>query len=183
MDWDTAQTWIRAMNTANHLGVNNWRLPNIVDTNTAGCNSANTGTDCGYNVDLATGEIAHLYYHTLGNVGYHDTNGIPTGCSDASPYCLTNTGPFSNVQPGGDGVYNSTYSGYWSGTEYALFPDIAAWVFRFRNGSQGNDLKVSGSYAWAVHPGDIATVPAPPAIWLLGTGLGLIGWMRRKVSG
>lgn len=29
MNWDIVRTWIAAMNAANYLGVNNWRLPNM----------------------------------------------------------------------------------------------------------------------------------------------------------
>jgi hypothetical protein len=37
---------------------------------------------------------------------------------------------------------------------------------------------VTGSYVFAT-----ATVPTPPAVWLLGSALGLMGVMRRKVNG
>ncbi len=36
-------------------------------------------------------------------------------------------------------------------------------------------------YGWAVHSGDVSTVPVPAAVWLFGSGLlGLIGVARRK---
>jgi hypothetical protein len=169
MNWNNAQSWIGAMNAANYLGTSTWRLPTIIDTGTAGCNGAFTGTDCGYNVDLGTGEMAHMFYSTLGNVGYYNTSGSPTGCADAPNYCLTNSGPFSNLQS----------SVYWSGTTYA--PNTSnAWNFVFYYGSQLYDVKRSGSYVWAVSPGD-ALVPVPGALWLFGSALGLMGLLRRKV--
>ena len=61
MNWSTAQSWIGAMNTANYLGTKTWRLPTVTDTGTSGCNLAYSGTDCGYNVDLSTGEMAHMF--------------------------------------------------------------------------------------------------------------------------
>ncbi|MDP2325623.1 MAG: hypothetical protein Q8N51_16575 [Gammaproteobacteria bacterium] len=40
-----------------------------MDTGTPGCDFAYTGTDCGYNVDLVAGEMARMFYSTLGNTG------------------------------------------------------------------------------------------------------------------
>jgi hypothetical protein len=171
MTWASAQLWIASLNSANYLGVNNWRLPTVTDTGTSGCDSAYTGTDCGYNVDLSTSEMAHLFYSTPGNTGYYDTSGSPTGCSGTSPYCLSNDGPFSNLQP----------NVYWSGTTYA--PDTSsAWLFDFYDGRQNGASKSYDVYAWAVRPGDIAPVPVPAALWMLGSALGVLGLVRRKLA-
>jgi len=172
MTWAKANEWIAAMNSANYLGVNDWRLPAVIDTGTPGCSSGYTGTDCGYNVDLSTSEMAHLYYSTLGNVGYYDTLGNQTGgaCYIAPNFCLTSTGPFSNLQP----------DRYWSGTVYALAPGSNVWLFYFRIGSQLAFLQdVASFYAWAVRPGDIVAVPA--AVWLFGSAMGVFGIVRRRV--
>lgn len=169
MDWSTAQSWIGAMNTANYLGTNTWRLPTVIDTGTPGCDGTFTGTDCGYNVDLSTGEMAHMFYSTLGNVGYYNTSGSETGCSGTWPYCLTNDGPFSNLQP----------DFYWSGTSYAPYSSDA-WYFDFGWGDQASNDKADGFYAWAVRSGDIALVPVPGAVWLFGGALTLLGAMRRR---
>lgn len=174
--WSAAQTWIGTLNTASYLGVGNWRLPTVTDTGTSGCDYAFSGTDCGANVDLSTGEMAHMFYSTLGNSSGDNTSGIQQPCATAAPnFCLRNTGPFSNLQP-----YN-----YWSGTDYA--PDTSyAWRFLFVNGRQIIYLKAGGLagsafYAWAVRPGDISAVPIPASAWLLGTGLaGLVGRRMRR---
>jgi len=173
MSWAKANEWIAAMNTANYLGVNDWRLPNIIDTGAAGCEgTAYIGTDCGYNVDLSTGEMAHMFYSTLGNTGAYTTSGSLTGCGSTAPYyCLTNTGPFSNLQPGI----------YWSGTTYAPLTNYA-WHFRFSIGYQSYSNKNSAYYVWAVRPGDIAAVPVPAAVWMLGSALGVLGLVRRKIA-
>jgi len=170
MTWDKANEWIAAMNTAAYLGYNNWRLPTVTDTGTSGCDYAYTGTDCGYNVDLSTGEMAHMFYSTLGNTGSYNTSGVPTGCSGFSPYCLTNPGPFSNLQP----YY------YWSGTTYAPSTNLV-WSFNFNDGSQYVSNKSDVYYAWAVHSGDIGSaVPVPAAAWLFGGALAGLGALKRR---
>ncbi len=45
---------------------------------------------------------------------------------------------------------------------------------------RGNADNITGAAAvWAVADGDVA-VPVPAAVWLFGSALGLLGWMRRK---
>jgi hypothetical protein len=174
MTWARANDWIAAMNTAAYLGESDWRLPFVTDTGAAGCDLAYTGTDCGWNVQTSSGatvysEMAHLFYVTLGNTGYYDTGGDPTGCAGFPDYCLANTGPFSNLEA----------SYYWTGTEYA--PDTSnAWHFHFGASSQYFDPKSNDLYAWAVRPGDIAAVPVPAAAWLFGGALALLGAARRR---
>jgi hypothetical protein len=178
-----ANEWIAAMNTANYLGRSDWRLPNIVDTGTPGCNGSYGGTDCGYNVQTKSApvdsyqagqtvysEMAHLYSITLGNMPSYDTSGNSNDCSGFPPYCLTSTGPFSNLQA----------DGYWSGTPYAPDPNNDAWVFYFYSGGQGVNFQSAVFHAWAVSPGDIAAIPVPGAVWLLGSALGLLGVVRRR---
>ncbi|MFK5950218.1 MAG: hypothetical protein QM500_15745 [Methylococcales bacterium] len=147
-------------------GVSGWRLPTVIDTGASGCDNAFTGTDCGYNVDTTTGEMAALFYDTLGNLAYYNTS----GSGPQSGYGLSNAGPFSNIQ---------TF--YWSGTEYA--PDNSfAWEFEFNNGNQDRNGKTLGGFAWAVQSGDVSAVPVPAAVWLFVSGfIGLIGLAKRRV--
>lgn len=174
MSWDKANEWIAALNTTAYLGANDWRLPFVTDTGAPGCDLAYTGTDCGYNAQTKDGstvysEMAHLFYVTLGNTGTFDTSGNLSGCAGFPVFCLTNTGPFANLQ--------ANY--YWTGTEYA--PDTSnSWYFHFGAGSQYLELKSQGLYAWAVRPGDIAAVPLPAAAWLFGGALALLGAVRRR---
>lgn len=169
MTWYTAQSWIGAMNTANYLGYNDWRLPTTIDIGNNGVSgSAYDGTgDHGYNTS-STDEMAHLYYTELGNLGYISTSGT----YPQPGWGLTNTGPFTNFQSGT----------YWSGTEYE--PDIGgAWIFIMTDGYQDRYYKGVSLFAMAVRPGQVAAVPEPATTWLLGLGLlGLAGVVRRRLS-
>ncbi|MDG2154841.1 MAG: PEP-CTERM sorting domain-containing protein [Gammaproteobacteria bacterium] len=51
------------------------------------------------------------------------------------------------------------------------WPDKAEFELRFDSGSE--DVKLQGDLSAFV-------VPVPAAVWLFGSGLGLLGWMRRK---
>ena len=114
-NWNTQRNWAGGLNAAGVLTYNfnagvsmnwsdEWRLPTVTDSGTPGCNFGYSGTDCGYNIDTSTGEMAHLWYDELDNVAYYDTSGT----APQTGWGLTKTGDFQNLQP----------DGYWSGTEY-----------------------------------------------------------------
>lgn len=165
MNWWSANSWAAGLNVN---GITGWRLPTVTDSGASGCNFAYSGTDCGYSVNTATGEMAHMFYTTLGNKAFYSTSGV----APQSGWGLTNTGPFSNVQP-----YH-----YWSATE--VEPYIGdVWFFLFYDGLQHRSLKSVDLYAWAVHSGDVgaSVVPIPATFWLFGSGLiGLFGIARKK---
>jgi len=142
-----------------------WRLPTMIDTGSSGCNYANGGTDCGYNVQTTSGgtvysEMASLWYDTLGN-----TAGS-----------LTNSGDFQNLQ--------SYY--YWFGLQYAG-SQTRSWVFYAADGLQyhGEGIELN---ALAVRSGDVSgtssatpsAVPIPAAAWLMVSGLSALGVAARK---
>ncbi|MDP1637073.1 MAG: choice-of-anchor U domain-containing protein [Candidatus Nitrotoga sp.] len=144
MTWQTAQLWIAAMNAANYLGYNDWRLPTTTtDTCTPGCNFSFSGTAWGYN-NPDTSEMSHLYHIELGNKGFYDT----AGAGPLSGWGLVNTSPFSNLQAGL----------YWSGTEYASDTGFA-WDYGFDFGYQAFFNKNDLMFALAVRPGQIDTIP------------------------
>ena len=181
MIWAKANEWIGAMNAANYLGTNDWRLPEVNPLNGSSFNystSYNGSTDWGNNqseqgtafAGSTASEMAHLFYNTLNNKDYCDPLLSTAGsCSGPQPgWGLSNVGPFSNLQP----------DFYWSGTTYAPVPSTA-WDFNF-DGYQNSNLKTLGFYAWAVRPGDIALVPVPGAVWLFSGALALLGTLRRR---
>jgi len=169
MFWADANAWAAGLTVD---GVGGWRLPDTIDVGNDGATYTNVyqGVDYGYNITTHS-EMSNMFYNVLGNTARYDTSGAATGCT-APNYCLTNTGPFSNLQS----------SDYWSATEYAPDTDFA-WFFVMDGGRQDLNLKVSNFYAWAVQSGDVSAVPIPPAVFLFGSGLlGLIGMARRKTD-
>jgi hypothetical protein len=101
-----------------------------------------------------------------------------TGCEDNEMGFLfweegitfATPGPFSNV-----------LSNQWSGTESAVTAGNA-WLIGFLNGFQFDFSQAGSGQAWAVHDGNIgnAVVPVPASVWLFGSALGLLGWLRRR---
>lgn len=174
-DSDGLMTWTQANTWANNLvygGYDDWRLPTMVDTGTAGCNFSYVGgTDCGYNVQTKSGgtvysEMAHLYYETLGNKAYCFPGS--TTCSVQSGWGLKNTGLFSNMQS----------SFYWFGLE---FGPVSSWIFGTNLGNQGHAVKSNEVYAVAVRPGDVAAAVPEPQTWALTLlALGAAVGVRRQ---
>ena len=170
MTWSNANAWAASLNIN---GITNWRLPNIIDTANPGCDGSYSGADCGYNVDTASSEMAHLFYTTLGNNARYDIYGTRRPSSEYGvTWGLVNSGPFNSLRLGD----------YWSSTEYILDANYS-WLFSFSNGSQQNVLKAAAFLPWAVHAGDVGiqTIPIPAVSWLFGSGLvGLWSVLSRK---
>ena len=146
MNWTAANTWAAGLNVGGYTG---WRLPTTLQPDPS-CSSQSGGDSYGYN---CTGsELGHLFY---------TEGGLTLGQSITSSAVLSNL--FINMQ-------NSVY---WSGTEYAPNP-VNAWYFYTSSGYQSYDVKVNNNYAWAVRSGDVAAVPEPGEMGLLG--IGALAW-------
>ena len=159
MNWTDANAWAASLDINGIIG---WRLPETVDIDSPGCSTSYTGvTGCGWNVDTSTGEMASMFYDTLGNLAYYDT----AGNGNQPGWGLTNTGPFDNL----------IYDAYWSATPYGYNPAFTAvFFFDFYDGDQNLTDKSYGKFAWAVHDGDVGTttvVPVPAVVWLFASGL------------
>jgi hypothetical protein len=140
----------------------------MADPNAAGY-CTNGGTNCGYNVNASSSEMAHLFFSTLGNRSALDAGGLPQAGSG-----LTNTATFQNLQ---------SYD-YWLGTVDVTNPN-GAWYFYTTYGYQargGKDL--FSLYAMAVHSGDVGSpvtpVPEPETYAMLLAGLGLVAAVARR---
>jgi len=141
MDWSTSQTWVTAINSANYLGFNDWRLPTTLQPD-ASCSSVVRGTAY---YDCSGSELGHLFYSELGSV------------ADQHLYATHNVNflLFNNIQ---DYVYGS-------GTET---DSTGAWSFNTMDGVQSRVSKIDFLPVWAVRTGDVSSIPEPGIIWLFG---------------
>ncbi|MGI9341257.1 MAG: DUF1566 domain-containing protein [Gammaproteobacteria bacterium] len=171
MNWEDSLAFVGTLNSDVLLGVTGWRLPNMTDVDNDGCvdEQSTSGGDCGYNIDTENGEMASMFYDTLGNLAFF----FPDGTAPQPGWGLSNTGPFTNL----DGSVL-----YWYGNEDVS--NIAeAWYFGMPSGAQRPREKFELHKAWAVVDGDaLAPIPVPAAAWLFGSALVLLGRMRRKAA-
>jgi len=166
-DWGAATAWAAGLDVYGKTG---WRLPSITDTGSPGCDfSYAGGTDCGYNVDTASSEMAHMFYVTLGNKAYCPPGDATCAGGPQPGWGLTNTANFVNMQS----------EVYWSGTEFAPDPSDA-WYFETGYGLQSLVVKYDTLSAVAVRPGDVAAVPEPETVALMLVGLTGLLVVRRR---
>lgn len=179
MTWATAESWIAALNAADYLGHNDWRLPTNTPVNGHAFDvtfSYVGATDRGYNIGAPgttyagtqASEMSYLYYNSLANPELCSA----TGCKTFNLPALK-TGLFSNVQ-----------STYWSG---AQDPSYLSEPFAFIFGSGGipygeQELASPSTLfnVWAVR--SVTAVPEPATMFLLLAGLGAMGLARRRTT-
>lgn len=167
-----AETWAATLNV---FGVTGWRLPKAIDDpkatgiGTRSCPPETLdGTShglCGYNSDPTQSELVHMYYVTLGNKAPLGPDGTPQAGAG-----LTNTGPFEQLLP----------KAYWTNTQHN--PGDFVWTFRMDIGQQNVSDPVGGLSlgTWAVHDGDIAAVPEPESLAMIGAGMLTLLALRRR---
>ena len=132
-------------------GVDGWRLASMdVDGDGTVINCATVGT---VQAACADSEYGHLFFYGAGTT-------MGSGVTSGSP------SPFTAVND----------ASYFSGTEDGA---SRAWAFRFTDGGFGGIGKSQFSLAWAVHDGDVGTVPEPAHALLLVTGAFVLLAVRR----
>ena len=181
--WEVQAAWVADLEVSFGGQIyDNWRFPQTRPVNGSSFRYEwryDGAADLGYNISApntiyagSTGsEMAHLYYTTLGNLGWFPID-YPKSPFPQPGWGLENTGPFKNLMA----------EFYWSGTQPCSTSDSqATWEFAAGFGYQFvTDECYSNASAIAVLPGDVAIVPVPAAVWLLGGGLiGLVGLRRR----
>ncbi len=164
MDWETANAWADGLVFRSY---EDWRLPRITDILAQGCDNGFSGTDCGYNVNTNSSELAYMFHVNLKNSGKIDPNGnlIPgfNGIINSS---------FQNAAHDNAVIdFNNIYPGfYWSHNDY--YPNsFFAMAYEMQIGYQGPIEKFIQTAAWALRDGDVTTVPIPSSIWLFASGL------------
>jgi len=143
----TTMNWTAATAWAANLvyaGFDDWRLPTALNADGSG--------PCGAAYNCTGSGLGHLYY---------TEGGLTQSQSITSSTVLSNL--FINMQN----------SPYWFGTEAAP-SSVDAWYFSTGDGYQNGALKDLNNYAWAVRSGDVAAVPDPGVMGLLG--IGALAW-------
>ncbi len=163
--WDNAVAWadgLSLFDTVRNVTWDDWRLASMSVASGLPTGSASSVVDCRTATEMACrdNELGYMFYRNLEGNFLQNLTGTQ----------MTN-----------DGVEIQNIAGiYWSGTEYAL-DTLGAWNFSYSNGNQGPLAKRYEVFAWAVRDGDVAPVPVPSAMPLMGFGLiGLVGWHWRK---
>jgi hypothetical protein len=152
----TTTTWDGQRAWADGLdigGITGWRLPS------ADVNGDNVVIDCdgGGIMGCADNELGYLFWEE--------------GITFDTP------SPFTNLQA----------TEYWTDTELSS-DTTQGWRFFFdqtaNEGRTTTSPKTFNNAGWAVHDGNPggAVVPVPAAVWLFGSALGLLGWIRRKAA-
>lgn len=171
MAWSHALSWASGLT---EMG-GGWRLPARVDADSWRCASRLAqGSDCGASDAIggvAGGELAHLYFVTLGNMGFCQPG--PGDCASGRDRGLTNTAYFRSLRPAGERADAQTL-------------DFGGWALTLFGGDARGAREGMSIFATAVRDGDVLQtqlVPEPGGLALALTGLVGLGVIRRRTAG
>ena len=175
MTWSEAKTWA---DNLTYGGYSDWRL---ASNTPVGANwnyrcSFDGTADCGWNITSPNSELSYMFYVNLGLKSGRSA----TGASQDGGGLFA--GGAWDYQKDVGLVHNLQSQSYWYGTGCELYGTGAGWWFFMETGWQRcmpEDLEAS---AWAVRPGDVATVPEPGSALLVGLGLAGLAALRRRRS-
>ena len=181
VNWSTANDWVTGLEYSDSVrGAvwSDWRLPEIKPAYSGWEGSAEpTSNPAEYHIYdpsvSGANELAYMYYVNLGFDAYTDPildpSDVPLPTSD-------HYNPFENL----------FYLGSWTGNrvEDPEGPN-SVWYFHFHFGQTLLDASggLDTQTVWAVRDGDVglpSPVPVPPALWLMGSGIALIGFVGNK---
>lgn len=153
MDWMTAGAWAKDLV---YGGVSDWRLPTALNADGSG--------PC-LEFFCAGSEMGYMFYNYLGGKA-NESVLIQAGDTEEE---VGNLALFANIRPQ-----------YWAGEQPPL-EESRAWVFNTLSGYQSTSFRFGGGYAVAVRNGDVAAVPEPATVALVGAALfGLAASRRRQ---
>lgn len=179
MTWNQSMIWAANLSYRDSVrGVtyDDWRLPAMTDIFTSGCTFSYYNSDCGFNMNPAYSEMAHIFSVDFANKSAYNKNGLTQtgyGLVD-DPSNPNDESLFKNLMP----------DAYWIG-KMGSSVRKTAWYFATSTGFQFNDDMDAQIYAWAVRPGDIAAIETAPisepgSIALLGLALAGLAASKRK---
>jgi hypothetical protein len=134
--WANQLAWVAGLNSANHLGFNDWRLASMSVAAGLPTGTAASVIDCStiWPLLCQDNELGYMFYHNLGGSSADDLTGDRT----VGDVTLTNIQPL-----------------YWSGTESGI---TNSWMYHFDIGFGVWSPKNGSRYAWAVRSGDVGDV-------------------------
>ncbi|ABL01149.1 PEP-CTERM sorting domain-containing protein [Pelobacter propionicus] len=169
MNWSSANTWANTLSyydSVRNVTYDNWRLASYTQP----------GRPVHYSwwysvsdwIPDVDSELSYMFYSNLGQ---------------------NHSGIFGNYQIGGQrsvGLVNNIQSDRYvlGDTAPDGYRNLIPWAFLFNDGEHIEFNEYAKAYAWAVRDGDVASmaspVPEPSIMILLGGGLAVLAFWRRK---
>lgn len=178
MTWPEAMRWAAGLayfDSVRNQTITGWRLPLAHPVNGVSWQYDSTtdgSTDRSYNITSPAHEYAHLFHVDLGNLSFALPDGTPIPGNSGTAFGMVHSGPFINTQ-------NAIY---WYGMLSPFDATAAGGFLGYSGGSIATLVPDQLFFAWAVHDGDVGAVPEPAPAALLGCGLALLAWRRRRAT-